>query len=249
VRATLYSLEPSHPSHAARLMLEHKGIDHKLVNFLPGTHSVMLRTRGFRGPTVPALKLNGRRVQTSRAISRALDELQPEPRLFPADPQERIRVEEAERWGDQVLQDIPRRLFRWVAVRNPEFRAYLAREYGIPLPRVAATINAPVARWFARQSGATDERTGGSLALLPAVLDHVDKLIADGVIGGKGPNAADFQIGTSVRVLMTWDDLAPAIEGRRAAKHALSLMPEYPNHVPGGHVPEQWLQPARLAAA
>jgi len=230
-------------------MLEHKGIDHKVVNFLPGTHAVMLRTRGFRAPTVPALKLGRRRVQTARAISRALDEFQSEPRLFPEDPQDRIAVEEAERWGDQVLQDIPRRLFRWVAVHNPGFREHLAREYGMPMPKVSAVVNAPVARWFARQSGSTDERTAGSMALLPAVLDHVDELISDGVIGAKEPNAADFQIGTSVRVLMTWDDLAPALKGRRAAKHAAKLMPEFPNHVPAGHLPAQWLQPVELVPA
>lgn len=245
MRATLYSLEPSHPSHAARLMLERKGIDYKLVDFLPGTHALMLRTRGFRGPTVPALKLNGRRVQTSRAISRALDELRPEPRLFPTDPQDRLAVEEAERWGDQVLQPIPRRLFRWVAVRHPGFRVDLARIYGVPLPGLSGRLNGPVARYFARQSGSTDERVRNTLAMLPAALDHVDELLAAGVIGGREPNAADFQIGTSVRVMMTWEDLAPAIEGRRAAKHASSLMPNYPNHVPAGYLPEEWLAPIR----
>jgi glutathione S-transferase len=245
VRATLYSLEPSHPSHAARLMLDQKGIDYKLVDFLPGTHALMLRTRGFRGPTVPALKVDGRRVQTSRAISRALDEIQPEPRLFPADPEERIAVEEAERWGDQVLQPMPRRLFRWVAVNHPPFRAHLAREYGMPLPRVAGFINSPVARYFARQSGSTDGRVRSTLAMLPAALDHVDQLIDDGVIGGKEPNAADFQIGTSVRILLTWDDLASAVEGRKAAKHATSLMAKFPNHIPTGYLPEEWLAPLR----
>lgn len=224
-------------------MLEHKGIDYKLVDFLPGTHPLMLRTRGFRGPTVPALKVDGRRVQTSRAISRALDEIQPEPRLFPSDPEERLAVEEAERWGDQVLQSMPRRLFRWVAVNHPPFRAYLARLYGMPLPKVAGFVNAPVARYFARQSGSTDDRVRSTLSMLPAALDHVDKLISDGVIGGREPNAADFQLATTVRVMMTWEDLAPALEGRKAAKHAAALMPEYPNSVPAGYLPEEWLAP------
>jgi glutathione S-transferase len=241
VRATLYTLQPSHPSHAARLMLEHKGIDYKPVEFPSGSHAVLLRTRGFRGATVPALKLDGRRVQTSRAISRALDEAQPEPRLFPADPEERIAVEEAERWGDQVLQPMPRRMFRWVTIRYPKFRAHLARIWGMPFPRVSGFLTAPVARYYARQAGSTDDRVRSTLAMLPAALDHVDKLIADGVIGGTEPNAADFQIGTSVRVLMTYDDLAPAIEGRAAGKHATALMAEYPNHVPAGYLPAGWL--------
>ena len=46
---------------------------------------------------------------------------------------------------------------------------------------------------------------------LPELLDRVDALIADGTIGGAEPNAADFQILASVRVLLEFEDLgAPA---------------------------------------
>ena len=34
----LWTMEVSHPGHTARLMLKHKGIDHEVVNVLPGTH-------------------------------------------------------------------------------------------------------------------------------------------------------------------------------------------------------------------
>src|SRR5215204_6142660 len=103
---TLYGTPPSPPSHSARLMLEHKGIDHKVVWLLPGMWPALLRTHGFRGGTVPAIKIDGRRIQGSRAISRALEEVQPEPPLFPSDPERRLQVEEAERWGDETLQNV-----------------------------------------------------------------------------------------------------------------------------------------------
>ena len=78
--------------------------------------------------------------------------------------------------------------------------------------------NAPIARYFARKVGADDaERVGALVAGIPAQLDRVDRLIADGVIGGHEPNAADFQIAATLRVLMTYEDLAPAFEGRPAA--------------------------------
>ena len=224
-------------------MLEHKGIDYKLVELMPGTHAAALRPLGFRGGTVPALKLDGKRVQGSRAISRALDEAQPEPRLFPADPQARIRVEEAERWGDDVLQHVPRRLTRWLTIRRPQMRVHMARESGIPAARIVGPLNAPVARYYARKVGANDdERVGRTVAMLPALLDHVDELIGEGTLGGSEPNAADFQIGATVRLLLTFEDLEPLIDRHDAARFARELMPEYPSSVPAGYVPAEWLQ-------
>jgi glutathione S-transferase len=242
--ATLYAVHTSHSAHAARLMLEHKGIEHRVVNLVPGTHAALLRPLGFRRGTVPALRLHGRRVQGTRAISRALEQVEPEPPLFPADPEERIRVEEAERWGDHVLQLAPRRLGGWINARGPELRAKLAREAGVPASHLVARAGWPVAWYFAHKVGANDtesvRRTAGTL---PALLDHVEVLLDEGTIGGEQRNAADFQIGTSIRLLMTFADLAPVMEGRASARFAGELMPDYPTGIPAGFVPGKWLEP------
>lgn len=244
--ATLYSIDPSHPGHAARLMLEHKGIEHRVVRLPPGMHATALRPLGFRRGIVPALRIDGRRVQGSRAISRHLDEVRPEPRLFPADPQARIAVEEAERWGDDILQPLPRRLTRWLALNSSAMRVHMAREAGLPAARLVGTANLPVAWHFARKADATDaERVRRAVTLLPAMLDHVEGLISAGTIGGEEPNAADFQIAPSLRVLISYEDLAPLIERRGAGRFALGLMPDYPTSVPAGFVPAEWLAPLR----
>jgi glutathione S-transferase len=222
-------------------MLERKGLDHKTVWLLPGLHPALLRTRGFRGGTVPAIKIDGRRIQQSRAISRALEQLAPEPPLFPADPESRVEVEEAERWGDEVLQDVPRRIVRWLSVHRPETRVMIAREIGVPLPRFAAWINAPSARYMASKVN-SDEEIRNAIAQVPDVLGHVDELLANGVIGGDQPNAADFQIATSVRALLTVQDLRPAWEGRPAADWALRMLPEFGNEFPAGLLPEELLR-------
>jgi len=83
------------------------GTDHRVVNLLPGFHPVALRLGGFMGSTVPALEIDGRRIQGSREISRALEELSPTPRLFPEAPDRRAEVEAAERWGEEILQTPP----------------------------------------------------------------------------------------------------------------------------------------------
>jgi glutathione S-transferase len=188
------------------------------------------------------MKIDGRRLQSSRAISRALEEVQPEPPLFPADPTRRLEVEEAERWGDEVLQDVPRRIVRWLAVHRPETKVMIARDVGIPLPRLAAWVNTPSARHLANKVDA-DDRIGDAIAQVPEVLDHVDELIASGVIGGDERNAADFQIATSVRSLLNVEDLRPVNEGRPASELAMTLIPEFGTDLPAGLLPAAWLEP------
>ncbi len=242
MRATLYGVHSSHPAHAARLMLEYKGIEHKVVNLVPGTHAALLRPLGFRHGTVPAIKLDGRRVQGSRSISRVLDEVRPDPPLFPADPDERGRVEAAERWGDEVLQPVPRRLAGWLTVHRAALRSKLAREAGVPAAGLVGAANKPLAWYFAHKIGATDfEGVTRTAESLPDLLDHVDGLIAARTIGGEQPNAADFQILATVRLLMTIEDLAPVLEGRPSTHLARELMPDYPTGVPAGLFPQRWL--------
>jgi glutathione S-transferase len=242
VSVTLYAIPPSHPSNAAKAMLERKGMEHKVIELTPGLHAAAVRALGFRKGTVPALKLDGKRVQGSRQISRALESAYPEPRLFPADAQQRLAVEEAERWGEEEFQNTPRMLTRWLTVNRPELRVHMASESGMPAPSVLGRANAPIARYFARKVGADDtERVAAIVAGLPAQLDHIDALIADGAIGGTEPNAADFQIAATARALISFEDLAPLFEGRPTAALAARLLPDYPTHVPAGMVPAEWL--------
>jgi glutathione S-transferase len=237
----LYGSKPSPPSHSARLMLEHKGPEHRIVWLLPGLWPALLRTRGFRGGTVPAMKIDGHRIQGSREISRALEQTKPEPALFPADPQQRVAVEEAERWGDEVLQDVPRRIVRWLSVHRPESKVLIAREVGMPLPRFAAWSNTPAARHLARKVDA-DGQIQRAIQQVPEVLDHVDELLAAGVIGGEEPNAADFQIATSLRALLAVQDLRPVTEGRPAAELAMRFLPDFPPDFPAGMLPAEWVR-------
>src|SRR5947209_10213289 len=118
----------SHPSQAARKMVLLKGVEFELVNVLPLNQRVHLRLAGFRGGTVPALKIDGRRVQGSREIARVLDEEWPDPPLVPADPAERARVLEAERWGEETLQPIPRRLARFGVAGRGDLRRWAAEQ-------------------------------------------------------------------------------------------------------------------------
>ncbi len=73
------------------LMLERKGIPYKRVDLMPVISKGILKAQRFPGNTVPALKLDGKRVQGSMEIGRELDRIQPEPALYPADPELRAQ--------------------------------------------------------------------------------------------------------------------------------------------------------------
>jgi glutathione S-transferase len=240
VKAKLYSLALSHPARAAGLMLRHKGIEHQIVNLIPGSQPLVLRLRGFRGATVPALEIDGRKVQGSLQISRELEEVQAEPPLFPADPELRTSVEDAERWGEAEYQPVPRRLFRWATTTDQDLREVLAKTAGLPAPSLVGRATLPVAWYFARASNANDESVRADLARLPGQLDRVDELIADGVIGGEPANAADYQIATTTRVLMNFSDLRPLIESRPAGEHARRVVPGFDREFPV-RLPAEWV--------
>lgn len=138
-------------------MLELKGIEVEDVRVLPGMQRIHLRLAGFRGGTVLALKLDGRRVQGSREIARALEELQPEPSLFPTDPERRSLAEEAERWGEEELQNVPRRIFRWGLVHHTELRRWLSAVSGLPAPGLAARLSGLNARYYANAVKADEQ--------------------------------------------------------------------------------------------
>jgi len=246
--AKLYTLSLSHPGHAARLMLERTGIEHEVKCLTPGLHPARLRAAGFKRGTTPALKIDGRRIQGSREIAAALDEMRPTPPLFPADARPRRAVMRAEEWGEREFQPLPRRFLRWGFRNLNEMRRWMGVEVvGMPAAGVLARVGAPQAAYFARLSGATDAAVRADLEQLPSLLDHVDRLIELGTIGHAEPNAADFQIGTTARLLCAFDDLRHTVEGTPAGKLGMQIFPDFQYRVPS-FLPQAWLRHLTPAA-
>ncbi len=242
-RATLFVIPGSHPAMTARLELGLKGIEYRRIDLIPVLSKGVLRAAGFPGNTVPALRIGGEKLQGSRDISRALDRLVPEPPLFPADPQARAKVEDAELWGDETLQAPARRIL-WNGLKRD--RSALesfskGAKLGVPV-KLAVKTGAPIVALSARFNEATDENVRADLQALPGYLDTIDAWIGEGVLGGAQPNAADLQIATSIRLLMSMDDVRPAIAQRPAGKLAERVVPDYPGHLPPV-LPKEWLEP------
>jgi glutathione S-transferase len=238
---TLFGVPASHPTLAAELMLRQKRIAYRRIDLVAVAHRGVLRMLGFQGITVPALMLDGERVQGTREIATALDARRPEAPLYPPDGSIRGAVDEAEAWGDQIYQPLARRM-AWGVLRRDRstIRTYLeGARLGIPVG-LAVRLTPPVVKAAAHVNKATDENIQADLAALPGLLDHVDGLLRAGTMGGAELNVADFQIGTSTALLGTLEDLRPLLEGSPALQHARRVAPDYPGWAPKA-LPEAWL--------
>ncbi len=247
-KVKLYMFPGSNSVYTGRLMLEHKELDYRTMTLMPGAHAFIMLGLGFPTMGVPALKIDGRKVQGTRAISRVLDEVVPEKPLFPRDPAQRKAVEHAERWGEE-LQNATRRIFYCIARRDRgAFRSVMTPARSAPM-RAALRMSAPlVVRLATGAHRATDEAGRDDLVLLPERLDQVDAWLQEGLLGGEQLNAADFQIAVNLSALMMSDDLRPFVEHRAAAAYAKRVAPDYAGHL-RAVLPPDWLAPLRDAAA
>jgi glutathione S-transferase len=242
VAIDLYVVHGSQPCASVERALELKGLAFRRIELPPPLHAPLQRLR-FGSRTVPAMRLeSGEKVAGSRAILRRLEQIAPEPSLWPSGKEARALVERAEEWGDEVYQPIARRLL-WGALRRaPDaLVSYSERSrIRLPAPAIRAASRA-IIRAEVALNDATDGSVRADLRSLPRHLDRVDGWIAGGVLGGATPNAADLQIATTSRLLLTIGDVAPFFSGRPAEAHARRLFDAQPGSTPRGLFPAGWL--------
>jgi glutathione S-transferase len=250
VKAKLYVILGSHACRTGILMMEHKGIPYERVELPTGLHPFLVRLHGFAGNrapfreidddrphrmlgtidrfgTVPSLEIDGRHIKTNRGMARFLDQIRPDPPLFPSDAEKRRAVEEAERWGDEVLQMVARRLVLAARLDGPDAVVNRGDDGRLgPLlfrsqrMRLAATL--AIARFFGVDTAAIDQLPHE----LPGMLDRVDGWVEAGVLNGEELNAADFMIAPSLALLTYCRDLRDEITRRPAVQLVDRLLPE-----------------------
>lgn len=238
---TLHVLPPSHPSKTAEEAIKFKGLEYEKVVLNPGEHNAaMEEIYGEGNRTVPGLVVDGEPVHGSLAILARLEEIAPDPPLYPEPIADQVR--EAERWGDEEFQQLGRDL-GWGALHfRPESMGKMAGGDELDPAGTDFAIRYVRASW--KYHGITAVRLAEDLAGLPAKLDHIDQLAADGIVGGERPTAADLQIGSTIRVLLILGDLRPLLVGRPCAELGMRWFPDYPGDVPAGAFPAAWV-PAR----
>jgi glutathione S-transferase len=234
----------SHACRTGMLLLEHKGIDYRVVELPTGLHPQLVRLLGFPGRsatprkveggtnpmlasmdrfgTVPAVRIDGDRVQTNLALIDWLDAHYPEPPLFPAGDEERAQVREALLWGNEVLQMTARRLVFAAGLR--ELDALRGRaSHGRMGPLLAhndlwrTAISQVAARIVFSATPAREQALRDELA---DQLGVVDVWLAAGILNGPRLNAADLMIATSLALL----SYVPALEADIEARPCGALM-------------------------
>ncbi len=246
---TLYVIPGSHACRSAMLMLDHKQVPYRRVDVVTLLHPLVARLRGFdaggqtrtagaqrplplrlgdRLGTVPGLAGEDLRISTNRRIARFLDDRHPEPPLFPADPELRSAVGEAERWANDTLQMAARRILAGAVLRDPAAFGRSAGDgrmgYLLYRRALARRLIVPMIGRLAFAAGPAAERE--LMAELPAMLDRIDAWIADGVLGAARLNVADFMIAPSLALILYRSDVAPLFESRPALDLVNRLLPE-----------------------
>ncbi|MCW2985033.1 MAG: glutathione S-transferase [Conexibacter sp.] len=237
----LHLLPPSHPCATVEAALKLKGLDFEKVELQAGAHTAAMESiygEGHR--TVPGLMIGDEPVHGSNAILERLEQLAPEPSLFPDALGDAVPA--AMRWGDEELQDLGRRL-PWGALHfRPEAMGTFAGGAPLDPPGTDFAIKYVRASWKYHNISAA--RLAEDLAGLPGKLDRVDAYVAEGVLAGDAPNAADLQIGATLSVLLTVGDVRPLIEGRPAEQVARRWFDDRPGLVPAGAFPAGWVPTA-----
>jgi glutathione S-transferase len=235
---TLHALPPSHPCMTVEAALRYKGLEYERTELTAGKHvEEMQAIYGEGRSTVPGLLIDGEPVHGSRPILARLEQLVQDPPLYPEPISDMVR--DAERWGDQELQDLGRQL-PWGALHfRPEALGTFGGAGPLDGPGTDFAIRYVRSTWRYHKISAA--RLHDDLQGLPEKLDHIDALAAQGILGGESPTAADLQIGATLRVLLVVGDLHPLIEGRPAEQIGRRWFPNYTGEIPTGAFPAGWV--------
>lgn len=238
---TLHILPPSHPCLTARAALAYKGLEFDEVILEMGRQGDQVEEIYGEGRrTVPGAIIDGEPVHGSTGILKRLDELVPEPSLYPEPIADAVR--EAELWADGDLQDLGRRL-PWSALHfRPEAMGTFGG--GEPLDPAGTDFAMKFVRSTWKWHGITAEGLAADLAALPPMVARIEAFADQGLIGGEVPTAADFQIGSTIRILSTIRDLDQILDGTVAREVAFRYFPDYPGEVPAGAYPAGWVRPS-----
>lgn len=190
----LLTFRRSHYNEKARWALDYKGLAHTRTYLMPGPHAGRIRKIAPQS-TTPVLLIDGEAVQDSDAILIRLEELAPDPALYPADEALRAEMIPLIRFFDDELGPAIRRCVFTVLVTDNRYtsavfvdRATRAEQlvYRMALPFVKPRIM--------REMGVDDvPLVVRSFEIVQEALDLIaERTARTGYLVGDGFTAADL---------------------------------------------------------
>ena len=181
--------------------------------------------------TLPVLDLDGRRIVDSTAIIDALEARQPEPALYPADPDERRRALELEEFFDEHAGHDMRRVGFWEGRDQPGPDVRLSRHR----PRGGGSGAAdgrcfPVAwRYVVKRYGFDQDSFERSKVAVVGALDRIESERAGGdYLVGEGFTVADLTAAALLYPLVWPPEFQyelPECPGRRPSSPSATIRP------------------------
>jgi glutathione S-transferase len=240
-RLVLHVVPFSHPCLAVSAALDRLGHEYEMVELVTGQQAEEVeKVYGEGRRTVPGLLVDDEPVHGTSTIFARLDELNPDAGLYPAAVAERIL--ELEPGLAEEIQTSARVLVFGAMHFRPESMGTFAGVAQLDPGGVDFAIKMMRGAW--RRLNIDAQRVHAILQELPGQLDAVDALLEAGAVGGEQPTAADFQLGSSLHLLVQIGDVRPLVEERPAAK-LLSLFEPGNGDVPAGAFPPGWVPATR----
>lgn len=235
---TLHAIPFSHPCLAVSAALDRFGFEYERVELMSGQQGDEIeRIYGPGKRTVPGLVVDGDPVHGTQAIFARLDEILGGGVLYP--PAQADLIREAEAGLAEDLQTSARVLMFGALHFRPESIGTFTGSG--PLDPAGTDFAIRLVRGAWKYVGIDAQRIATTLDALPDQLNRVDEVIAAGAAGGDEPTALDFQLGSSLHLLLQIGDLRPLIQDRPAERLATAWFEPSPADVPAGAFPAGWV--------
>lgn len=231
---TLHAVPYSHPCLAVSAALEQHAIEFERVDLVTGRQAAEIeRIYGAGKKTVPGLLIDGDPVHGTAAIFARLDQITGGDSLYPPATADTLR--ETESGLAEDLQTAARVLVFGSLHFRPEALGTFPGTG--PLDPAGTDFAIRMIRGAWKYIGIDAQRIAATMNALPTQLDEVDSLIAAGTVGSSKPNALDFQLGSTLHLLLQIGDVRSLIENRPAERLATTWFEPGMADIPAGALP------------
>ena len=226
----LWQFRYSHYNEKVRWALDHKRWGHERHTLAPGFH--IPRALQLTGqPLTPILRVDGLTLTDSTKIIAYLEEQQPEPALYPSDPEKLGRALALEDWFDEEVGDDVRRLFYHCYATEPGACARMSTAGTSSFQQRAFHALMPVLRHVIRLNMAvTPGRVAQAQRGLPSYFDKIMQEVGpSGYLVGDTFSVADLTAAAMLSLIVGPEQFPYALPDA-APTGLLELRDQLANH-------------------